>query len=163
MFEISETREMPAGAEQVWQMLAHFPGYDRWNPFVRIEGVAAARERVRYRFTRAPGKRAIVTDALISVCDRPLRLEFEVGVPGLIRATEFYELESAGTGIRLTHGMRFSGLLAVLGRSIGQRMDRAYFTRPLDRLALHLAESRNTRTETRGRARGKRPARRKGH
>ncbi|WP_167737354.1 SRPBCC family protein [Sphingomonas parva] len=161
MFEISETREMAASPEKVWRALTDFAAYGLWNPYVRVEGQAVAGTRVRYSFSRAPGRRAIVTDALILISDAPKRLEFDIGVPGLVQATNWYAVEAAPEGARVTHGLRFSGLLTFVAGAIARRMDRGYIVHPLDRLQRHLRLERPRARGTGSAAKGKRSPPRK--
>ena len=138
MFELSESVIIPAGASRVWQVLTNFAEYPRWHPFVRLEGQAAAGQEVRYAFRKYAAARPIVTDATIARCEAPTMLEFDIGVARLIQATEWYALEPAGAGVRLTHGFRISGALSFVVRPFLPKLDRVYVDRPLQRLALYL-------------------------
>lgn len=158
MPEISETREMAASAQEVWRMLVDFQGYARWNPYVRVEGTAEGGRRVRYSFRRGAGRRPIETDAELLVSEDQTVLRFSMGGLGLVHVTEWFAIDRGGTGVRVTHGVRFSGFLSLFAWPIARRMDRRYLWQPLDLLARHLQAHGPRRRAAKPSQKGKRNA-----
>ena len=137
--KMTESLVIPAAAPRIWQALTDFQHYEKWHPFVRLEGKAAPRESVKYVFQRHPGARSIITEATISTSESPRLLTFHLGVARLISVAEWYAIEPAGEGERVTHGVRFSGMLAFAARPFLRKLDAAYLARPLQGLARYLA------------------------
>ena len=115
---VSAETLISAPAADVWAMLMDFPGYARWNPFIR----------------RIEGERRLGAKLLVELGpegERPVRfrptvIQFEPGarlawlgslpIPGLFSGVHEFVLTAVGDQTRFVQSERFSGLLiAVFG------------------------------------------------
>jgi hypothetical protein len=115
---ISAAIEIDAPPERVWEVLADFPAYAEWNPFMReVRGRPEVGARLRIRMRRKGG-RWLSFRALITVADRPRELAWEgVGLrghwPGLVRGERRIRIEPRpGGGSRVEMRTTFTGLLS---------------------------------------------------
>ncbi len=119
MHRLDTQIEINAGAARVWSILMDFPGYARWNPFVRsIEGLAKIGEPLRV-FIQPPGSRGMRFRPTVLAVEpeRELRWKGKLVVPGLFDGEHFFVLEpSSAARLILRHGEAFTGLLVPLLR-----------------------------------------------
>jgi uncharacterized protein YndB with AHSA1/START domain len=94
----------------VWRRLTSFDDYPSWNPYQKIEGEAKAGAKVRFSVNWGHVARKSVP-ARITAFDPPRRLEFTIGWIGF-RERRWIELEPVEQGVRVRHGVRFTGWLA---------------------------------------------------
>ncbi len=114
MKEIHAEIEIDAGAGHVWEILADFPSYAEWNPFLTsISGDVHVGSRFEARI-RPPGGRGMRF--------KPRLLEFEPGhrmrwlgnflVPGLVDGEHTLAIEELDAErIRFSQHEKFSGIL----------------------------------------------------
>ena len=132
--EIDTEIEIDATAARVWDVLADFAAYPRWNPFLlSVAGTPATGRRIRFWFELPRGFRAPAC-ATILKAERETELRWAGSVPGLFRAEHYFVIERAGAArLRFRHGEIFSGLLLPLvwpilrsrGREVYEAMNRA--------------------------------------
>jgi hypothetical protein len=119
MHRLDTQIEINASAARVWSILMDFPGYARWNPFVRsIEGRAKVGEPLRV-FIQPPGSRGMrFRPSVLAVePERELRWKGKLVVPGLFDGEHFFVLEPRSDNrLIFRHGEVFSGLLVPLLR-----------------------------------------------
>ena len=121
--------EIAAPAARVWSVLLDFPGYPRWNPFVRsIAGIALEGEGLEVRI-QPPGQGVMkFRPVVLKVApERELRWKGKVLVPGLFDGEHYFRLEPAARGTLFRHGEIFSGLLVPLFRKSLDGATRAGF------------------------------------
>lgn len=111
MIEYVTEIEIAASLQSVWRRLTAFSDYPAWNPFQTIEGQAARGARVRIS-TRWAG-RANTATARITGWEVEKRLEFLSGWIGF-KSRRWYQLEPTPNGVRVKHGVAFSGFAAEL-------------------------------------------------
>lgn len=107
--------DIGATPEQVWRVLADFPAYPRWNPFMReVQGQARENERVRVHL-RLPGGRAWTFRARVTRAIPAAELRWRGGlwVRGVFDGEHTFIIVPHGvTGVRFIQRERFTGLLA---------------------------------------------------
>jgi hypothetical protein len=111
-----------ASTDRVWSLLMDFPGYGRWNPFVRsIEGEPTVGKSLKV-FIQPPGGKGMrfKPQVLANEPKREFRWKGKVLLPGLFDGEHFFKVEPKPTGGLVFHqGEVFSGLLVpVLRRSL---------------------------------------------
>jgi hypothetical protein len=106
--------EIDASAETVWSILADFPAYPAWNPFVRsIEGPLVVGGHLRVK-VGPPGKRAIAFRPTVLAAEhgRELRWRGRFLVPGVFDGEHFFRVDPVDERrARFVHGEVFRGLL----------------------------------------------------
>lgn len=116
---VTNTADIPAPPEAVWDVLTDFAAYGEWNPFMdRIEGTPQVGTKLRVHMT-PPGGRGMTfrPTVLAAVPGRELRWLGRLGVRGLFDGEHFFTLAPDGNGgTRLTQGETFSGALVALMR-----------------------------------------------
>ena len=110
--EIATEIEIDGSAQGVWDVIADFAAYPRWNPFLlKVDGTPKAGERIRFRFELPRGFRAPAC-ATILKAETGRELRWAGSLPGLFRAERYFVIERIGTArLRFHHGEIFSGLL----------------------------------------------------
>ena len=116
MFEIARETLLPRSPAQLWEVLANFDQYERWNPYVRPKGLPERGAEVEYAFRMNPANpRFWRVTATISQCDPGEHLAFDVKLGGmLLSIEEHFKIERVPEGARLTHSIRCKGLIARL-------------------------------------------------
>ena len=103
-----------ASARRVWDVLADFQSYARWNPFiVRIEGAVRRDERLTVEI-RPPGQRGMTfrPTVLIADPDRELRWLGRVLLPGVFDGEHVFTIAPFSAGrVRFSQRETFRGLL----------------------------------------------------
>src|SRR5512144_1698492 len=113
--EIATEIEIDATARHVWDVLADFAAYPRWNPFLlRVEGTPATGRRIRCRFELPRGFRALAC-ATILKAEPEQELRWAGSLPGLFRGEHYFVIERASAAtVRFRHGEIFSGMFLPL-------------------------------------------------
>jgi hypothetical protein len=119
MHRVDTSVDIKAPIERVWSLLVDFPGYPRWNPFVRsIEGNPSVGESLKV-FIQPPGSGGMQFRPTVLVCEakRELRWKGKLLMPGLFDGEHYFKLASSGSGVTLfEQGELFSGVLVPLFR-----------------------------------------------
>ncbi len=117
MRTITNTIEVPASPETVWDVLTDGPGHSTWDPHVEaIEGSFDEGAQLEVKFRQGMTFRPTVTEV-----DDNRRLEWlgKLLVTGLFDGRHSWELEPTDTGTRITQSEEFSGILVpLMGRII---------------------------------------------
>jgi len=127
--EIRTTIDIEAPRKEVWSVLADFPSYPQWNPFIILTGQAKARTRVRLK-TMPPRRPANTqtADVLTAWEPRHLRIQGVFLAQWLFSGTHIFELAQLEERTRLTNREEFAGILApvilaLLGPSLPEGFD----------------------------------------
>jgi len=119
MHRVDTQIEINASAERVWSLLIDFPGYVRWNPFVRsIEGAPTVGGSLKV-LIQPPGFSAMRLNPAVLTIEpmHEFRWRGKLVLPGLFDAEHFFILEpNLETGLVFRHGEVFSGVLVPLFR-----------------------------------------------
>lgn len=113
MRRIETTIDIAAPAEAIWRVLADFPAYPAWNPFIRrIEGEIRVGAQLRVT-VQPPGRRPMTFQPVVRAATpaRELRWLGRLLIPGLFDGEHAFVIESRGARCRLRHEERFAGLL----------------------------------------------------
>ena len=109
--------EIAATADRVWSILMDFPGYGRWNPFIRsLEGTARVGATLK-AFIQPPGGRGMQFQPTVLAVEaaREFRWKGKLWVPGLFDGEHFFLLATGPHGrVLFRQGEIFSGLLVPL-------------------------------------------------
>ncbi len=130
MKELRTEIAIAADKQRVWNVLADFPAYSDWNPFLR--SVAAAPQiGAPVALTVALGRRTLDLDAsmLRFMPGRELRWAGPISqLKGLVfRGEHYFIIEEVGAGVRFLHGERFDGLVVpLMGGWIDRTLAPAY-------------------------------------
>jgi hypothetical protein len=111
---IRTEHHIPYRPSIVWDVLADLNRYSEWNPLnIWAKGEPRTGARVRMRFVDAGGGKGKVIEQTVKVtaAERERRLEWVGHIPLLFTGRHFFELETHGSGTRLTHGEDLSGLV----------------------------------------------------
>src|SRR5215203_4503824 len=122
MKELHSEIEIAASPERVWDILADFAAYPRWNPFIRrISGELKVGERLEVRL-EPPGSRGITLrpTVLSAEPNRQLRWLGHLLVPGLFDGEHTLATEPLGENrVRFVQHEVFKGVLVrLLARSL---------------------------------------------
>jgi putative acetyltransferase len=111
---IETSVHIDAPPDRVWEVLADFPGYPDWNPFIRsISGTLepGARLSVLVRDAEDHDK-AFAATVLAATPHRELRWRRSLLVPGLLDIEHYFRIEPDEAGAStFEHGGIFSGVL----------------------------------------------------
>ena len=111
---IDTTIEIAAPPARVWRVLSDFPGYPRWNPFVRsISGEPEVGASLIVTL-EPPGGRPMRFRPVIVAFEpeRELRWKGKLLIPGLFDGEHWLRLHAKGpAATTFEHGEQFSGLL----------------------------------------------------
>ena len=104
----------------VWQVLADFPKYPEWNPFIlKVDGAVRSGAAVRYRFEFPRGVRIwAVAHILAFEPDRELVWTSHALSDVIFRGDHHFRIEPVETGSLFRHGEHFSGALVPLAAPI---------------------------------------------
>ena len=124
MHELHTDIEIAASPEEVWSVLADFPAYSEWNPFIRYVGgepVEGARLDIRIRPPSAPAKK-IRASVLVVRPLRELRCRMRFLIPDFLDAEHWCLLMPLAEGeVRFEQHLWIDGLASPFLRS---RVDR---------------------------------------
>lgn len=111
--------EIEASAERVWAVLADFPAYPQWNPFIKSV-VGSPEQGARLQVTLHPsGGKAMRFSPVVLAAEagRELRWLGRLVMPGLFDGEHRFFIEPLAEGtVRFEQSERFSGLLVGLFR-----------------------------------------------
>ena len=127
MRTISADIVIDAPAREIWDVLADFPRYAEWNPFIRrAEGSATPGERITIRVHQLDRKPSTFKPRIVAAePGRELRWRGHVLAPGVFDGEHAFELVPVGAGVRMVQSERFSGLLVpFIGGLIDATLDR---------------------------------------
>lgn len=111
---IDTSVDIAAPARRVWNVLCDFPGYERWNPYVRaIVGRPEVGKSLYVALTLPGGGSMRFRPVVVAFDeDRELRWKSKLLIPGLFDGERWFRLaERAGGRTSFEHGEQFSGLL----------------------------------------------------
>lgn len=106
--------DIRAEAPQVWDVLTDFAAYADWNPFIKdITGEARRGARLRVRIC-PPDRREMTFRPRIVTCQPGRELSWigRVLVPGVFDGYHTFRIAPTGSGVRLYHCERFTGLFS---------------------------------------------------
>jgi hypothetical protein len=115
--ELYSSIRIRANPGQIWKILADFPGYPEWNPFIRrIEGTLREGERITAELRPEGGTGITIHPLLVTVVpDREIRWKGHLLVPGLLDGEHVLGIEPVGGEFSLfVQHEYFSGLLLPL-------------------------------------------------
>ncbi|HZB83718.1 MAG TPA: SRPBCC domain-containing protein [Rubrobacteraceae bacterium] len=114
MKELHSEIEINASAQRVWEVLADFASYPRWNPFIRwVSGVARTGERLEVRM-QPSGSTGMTfrPEILTAEPTRELRWLGHLLVPKVFDGEHIFTIEPlAEERVRLVQREIFTGLL----------------------------------------------------
>lgn len=117
MITIETQITVEASPTKIWGILTDFSAMSAWNPFIRtISGSLAPGESLSVRIA-PPGQAAMTFEptVLVSEPERELRWVGAVMARWIFAGEHYFVLDRIGPcATRLTHGERFSGILAPL-------------------------------------------------
>ncbi|MEC9367205.1 MAG: SRPBCC domain-containing protein [Pseudomonadota bacterium] len=118
-----------APADIVWATLVDFPGWQRWNPIMKVEGTLAPGERLRV-IVSPPGQKPMTVTTKVVRLDpgREFRWSGGFAVPGIFNGEHGFRVVPEDTGrCRFEQFESFSGLMsgAFLARS-GKAMETGF-------------------------------------
>src|SRR3982751_1053335 len=117
MIEISYPVDIAAPAARVWQILADFPAYPSWNPFVRsISGSQTTGSRLDVTIQPQGGKAMAFSPTILNFSPaREIRWKGQLLFPGVFDGEHYFQINEQSQGnVRLTHGEIFGGFLVPL-------------------------------------------------
>ncbi|WP_277553244.1 SRPBCC domain-containing protein [Halobaculum limi] len=115
MTNISVTTDIAAPAALVYEVLTDFDAYPEWNEYTRIDGVAAAGERLAVAPGPAAGSAPTFRPTVKQADGSQLRWIGHLWVRGLFDGEHRFRVEAVDDDTaRLTQDERFTGLLAGL-------------------------------------------------
>jgi hypothetical protein len=118
--------EIGAGKDRVWQVLADFDSYARWNPMIRrASGRAVPGARLKVCFQPPGQARARIFRPVLTVVDPGRELRWNAGwsLPGFFGMEHYWTLSVlSDERTRLLHGVFFTGIAGVLAAAVLQRM-----------------------------------------
>lgn len=129
MTTIETAIDIAASPARVWQILTDFPAHAEWNPFVTfISGPLEVGEKLSIR-VQPPGRKGMAFRPVLLAVEeaKELRWKGRLIFPGLFDGEHYFKLEPNGTGTRLHHGERFSGLFAAMtGKASFARIEQGF-------------------------------------
>jgi len=122
--------EIESSARRVWEILADFPAYARWNPFILTIAGAAVRGGQLTVVIRPAGGRGTTFRPIVLAADpnRELRWLGRLILPGLSDGEHVFTIAPFSTGrVRFSQRETFRGLLVpLLPRSSWERTRRGF-------------------------------------
>ncbi|MBK7704399.1 MAG: SRPBCC domain-containing protein [Acidobacteria bacterium] len=127
--EIRTEIEIDASAERVWSVLADFPRFPEWNPFVtRVEGEPKEGARLKID-VQLPGSRMLKFTPIVLKADAGRELRWVGNLPfGAFRGEHFYIIERISDAkCRFVHGEHFSGwMVRLIWLMVGKQTEAGY-------------------------------------
>jgi hypothetical protein len=135
-YEIRTEIGIDAPPARVWEVLADFPDYPDWNPFIlEVQGEVRQDSMIKYRFEFPRGIRIwAAANILRFEPDKELRWAAHFLTPGTFNGEHYFLIEPvSAASVVFHHGEIFSGvtlsvirpLLSIYGMPIYQRLNRA--------------------------------------
>lgn len=122
MFEVARVTLIARLPAQLWDVLANFDRYERWNPYVRPKGEPERGKEIGYSFRMNPANpRFWDVSAVVSAWEPGARMGFDVRLSWMLSIEEYFILEPAPGGTRLIHSFRCKGPIARLRLSKARR------------------------------------------
>lgn len=121
--------EILAPKSAVWKVLADFPGYPEWNPFIpSIRGEQRPGERLEIILSPPDGREMTIRPTLEAFDpDAELRWRGHLLHPAVFQGIHFFKLtEIDANRTRLTHGEDFSGFLVKFMNSVFTKAARGF-------------------------------------
>ena len=116
MFEVESTLVCDAPIGRVWRVTTDFDSYAEWHPAFSLSGEAENGAKLTLSFRAAPGPLPTMnTDARVTRLDRPNAVAWRIGIRGVLQIEHGFDLAKAGSGTRIRHWMRCTGLLSRIG------------------------------------------------
>jgi hypothetical protein len=129
MYEVVTRTTIEAPPEAAWAVLMDFVTFPEWNDFIQqIKGEAREGAWLEVRIRMQGASSMTFRPKVLAVRPaREFRWRGHLVVPGLFDGEHFFLLEPKGAGCELTHGERFSGVVAGLLRSrMVPRLERSF-------------------------------------
>jgi hypothetical protein len=148
--EIRTEIEIAASPREVWHVLADFPRYPEWNPFiVGIRGKLELGARLSVVESEPESHRERALEVRVKCCEanRELRWLAHTLMKGLLDGEHFLVLEAAGAGkTRVIHGENTTGILLrfALGRVTLKTRGLVYMNQALKRRVESLSGGRTS-------------------
>ena len=119
MKEVRTEIEIESSPLTAWKVLTDFSSYDKWNPVMRITGLARLGERLEITLRTLRGKTRTYRPIITKVEEnKELRWRGSSSIPGLLNGERIFTFHRVTSNtIRLKHLELFSGLGAILGGS----------------------------------------------
>ena len=117
MKELRTEIEIDAPAERVWEVLASFADYPKWNPFIRrVEGKAHVGARLDVLIQPSGARSMSFKPQVLKVePGRELRWRGRLFLPGLFTGEHIFMIDGmAANRVRFTQREVFTGLLVPL-------------------------------------------------
>jgi hypothetical protein len=117
MKELRTEIEIHAPAERVWQVLADFPAYPQWNPFIRYVHGEPRQGTTVGSCAQPSGAKPLTFKATILRAEpgRELCWCGRLPIPGLFAGRHSFLIEPLGPDrVRFVHREEFTGLLVPL-------------------------------------------------
>ncbi|HSJ72414.1 MAG TPA: SRPBCC domain-containing protein [Acidimicrobiia bacterium] len=114
MASIRTSIDVEAPIEDVWQILTDLEGHADWNPFIiHAEGSVVEGSTIAVTL-QMTGSKPSRFQPVITEATGPTTFEWlgSVGVRGVFDGRHRFDLESTGSGTRVTQSESFTGLLA---------------------------------------------------
>jgi hypothetical protein len=122
MHRIETQIDINASAERVWSVLMDFPGYARWNPFIRsIEGAPKVGESLNVHIQPQGSNGMRFHPTVLAVeAGHEFRWKGKLVIRGMFDGEHYFILEQkSGTQVVFRQGETFSGVLVpILRRSL---------------------------------------------
>lgn len=124
MFEIVNRIEISLPRAHIWRVLDDLPKYRDWHPTIFFIGTSSHNSVVEYGFKgTVASMRGPSTPARIVSYDPEEKIGWRLGIPALMWADEWYGLTAMGAVTQVEHGLRCSGPLSLLMKSlVGKRV-----------------------------------------
>jgi hypothetical protein len=119
-YDIETKIVIAAPPADVWRVLADFPRYPEWNPFIlEVDGEVHEGASVRYRFEFPRGVRIWAVARILAFDpDRELLWTAHALSDALLRGDHHFRIEAHEAGSMFRHGEHFSGALVPLAAPI---------------------------------------------
>jgi hypothetical protein len=121
VYEIRTEIGIDAPPSHIWDVLADFPHYPDWNPFIlEVRGSVQPGATIRYRFEFPRGIRILTTAEILRFeKEKELRWTAHFLTPSVFNGEHYFLIERReGGGAVFYHGEIFSGLLLPVIRPI---------------------------------------------
>jgi hypothetical protein len=121
--------EILAPRSAVWKVLADFPGYAEWNPFIPfISGEQQSGARLEIILSPPDGREMTIRPTLVTFePEAELRWRGHLLHPAVFQGIHFFKLtELEPNRTRLTHGEDFSGFLVKFLSSVFTKAARGF-------------------------------------
>lgn len=137
MFELFNQFELSMSRDRIWRVLDDLPKYRDWHPTIFFTGTASHNAVVEYGFNGTVASlREPSAPARIVSYDPGEMIGWRLGVPALMWADEWYRLTAVGTVTRVEHGLRCSGPVSWLMKSLVSKRVRPLLEAADDALAV---------------------------